>query len=193
MSADTAAQPLTGARARTHRAILDGAAAVLAANSSASLGEIADTAGVTRSTIYRYFPERADLLAALAADARERAGQALQRARMDEGTGAEAIQRWCLESVELIDVLPLVFNETLDPKDIYADADEGAVFAAAVTRGHLDGSIDPRLTAGWLSHVYDGLFFSVAQAMHVGDVSRYEAVPLLLTTVRKILAPTADA
>jgi TetR/AcrR family transcriptional regulator, mexCD-oprJ operon repressor len=50
-------------RART--AILDAAATILAAQREASLGDIAQAAGVARSTLYRYFPTRDALLTAL--------------------------------------------------------------------------------------------------------------------------------
>ena len=55
----------TGARGRTRKAILDAAIGVLATDPAASLGQIADAADVGRTTLHRYFPERADLLTAL--------------------------------------------------------------------------------------------------------------------------------
>jgi TetR/AcrR family transcriptional repressor of mexCD-oprJ operon len=53
---------------RTRTAILDAAATILAAQGGAtSLADIAEAAGIARSTLYRYFPTRDALLAALAA------------------------------------------------------------------------------------------------------------------------------
>jgi TetR/AcrR family transcriptional repressor of mexCD-oprJ operon len=52
-------------RDRTATAILDVAAAMLAARPAASMGEIAAGAGVGRATLYRYFPTRTALLRAL--------------------------------------------------------------------------------------------------------------------------------
>jgi TetR/AcrR family transcriptional repressor of mexCD-oprJ operon len=67
-------------RDQVRRAILDTAANVLAEQGpAASLAEIADAAGVARSTLYRYFPSRDVLLAALA-----EAGLAELRARLAE-------------------------------------------------------------------------------------------------------------
>ncbi len=56
----------SGPRERTRKAILDAAMTVLADNPSASLTDIAAAADVGRSTVHRYYPERTDLLRALA-------------------------------------------------------------------------------------------------------------------------------
>jgi AcrR family transcriptional regulator len=53
-------------RDRITAGILDTAAAVLAERGEASMAEIADAAGVSRATLYRYFPTRDALLNALA-------------------------------------------------------------------------------------------------------------------------------
>lgn len=50
---------------RTRRAILDAAGDLLQADPEASHAEIACEAGVGRASIYRHFPERSDLVAAL--------------------------------------------------------------------------------------------------------------------------------
>jgi TetR/AcrR family transcriptional regulator, mexCD-oprJ operon repressor len=74
--------------------ILDKAAEVLAdRRESASLAEIAEAAGVARSTLYRYFPNREALLQALA-DAATRELQArIDEARLDAVGVPEAIAR----------------------------------------------------------------------------------------------------
>src|SRR5687768_6419137 len=100
-----------GPQARTRRAILDAAVRTLSADFGASLADIAAEAGVGRTTLHRYFPERADLLNAIAADALERSIAAAQRARVDEGSGAEALQRFCEEQFELGDTLMVIVNE----------------------------------------------------------------------------------
>lgn len=51
--------------ARTRRAILDAAQDLLQADQEASHAEIAREAGVGRASVYRHFPERADIVVAL--------------------------------------------------------------------------------------------------------------------------------
>ena len=70
--ADSPAQLRSDGR-RTREAILDAAAAALSRDHRATVQEIAEAAGVGRSTIYRYFPTRGELEQALS----ERASQPL--------------------------------------------------------------------------------------------------------------------
>ena len=45
--------------------ILEAAAGVLAGSDGASMGDVAAAAGISRGTLYRYFPNRESLLLAL--------------------------------------------------------------------------------------------------------------------------------
>lgn len=54
---------------RSRERILDAAAEVLAANPSASLTDIAASAGISRATVYRHFSDVADVRAAFVAEA----------------------------------------------------------------------------------------------------------------------------
>ncbi|MEU1179064.1 helix-turn-helix domain-containing protein [Streptomyces sp. NPDC005820] len=62
----------------TRRAILDAAITLLATDPTASLSEVAAAAGVGRTTVHRYFPERSDLLAAIGVDRRRSRGRRRQ-------------------------------------------------------------------------------------------------------------------
>jgi TetR/AcrR family transcriptional regulator, mexCD-oprJ operon repressor len=74
--------------------ILDKAAEILAERrEAASLAEIAEAAGVARSTLYRYFPSREALLRALADSAAREIQDRIGEARPDAVPVAEAIAR----------------------------------------------------------------------------------------------------
>ena len=102
---------------RTRRDIVAAAIECWAADNSASLGEVAVTAGVGRTTLNRYFSDRAQLISAVDAECRARFAAAVGRARPAEGSGLTALLRACGEIVHLGPVLGLIFadNALVDP------------------------------------------------------------------------------
>lgn len=61
--------PLTGPRARTGRLMLDTAIRLMQAGATPSVSEVAEAAGVSRATAYRYFPSQATLVDAVVDEA----------------------------------------------------------------------------------------------------------------------------
>lgn len=61
--------PLKGAAARTHALMVATATEMMRRGLSPSVSEVAEEAGVSRSTAYRYFPTLADMLRAVVAEA----------------------------------------------------------------------------------------------------------------------------
>src|SRR5262245_56007976 len=78
-------------RART--AIIEAAADVLAREGNASMNQVARVAGVSRATLYRYFPSRDELINALGKAAYEEATWRVGEAKLDDVPFTEAIAR----------------------------------------------------------------------------------------------------
>jgi AcrR family transcriptional regulator len=181
---------VSGSRARTRQAIVDAAIEVLGRNPAASLGDIAIAADVGRTTLHRYFAERADLLAAVGTEAGARLARATAQARMAEGSGASAVRRLCQEYFDLGSLLSLIFTE---PGLGAGPTTEGPAgcdpeFAAMVERGHRDGTIDPELPADWVqSLVWSQLYAGWAYVAETG-ASRHEVLRLILRTVDGAIA-----
>ena len=151
----------TRTRARTRRAILEAAVDVLTENRSAPLSRVATRAGVARSTLQRYFPERADLVAALEGYANELADEATARARTTEGTAIEAFSRLASEYFGLIKVIMLSVGgeETTDGHDEEQCGPSDLALYELIERGHEDGTIDPRITPLWAQqHLWATLY-----------------------------------
>lgn len=190
----TEAPTNTGVRARTRRAILDAAVAALSADPGATLADIATAAGVGRTTVHRYFPERAALLEALAATAWDRVVEATERARPTEGPAAQALARLCQEYFDLGEVLTLVFN---DPQlNLSGEWDKrgecgptDSALTTMVERGHQDGTIDPRMPARWVQNVLWSLLYAAWQHAQTPGVPRHEALELCLHALRKAVTP----
>lgn len=118
------APPVRGRAQRTRNAILRAAVTLLSQNPAASLGEIADAANVARSTLHRYFPERTGLIEALHTFAEGEINAAIMRAKLDEGTAAEALVRLCHEYFDHWDTITWVYMESLKQPSDSCGADD---------------------------------------------------------------------
>ncbi len=184
----------TGARARTRQAILEAAVTVLCRRPTASLAEVAEAAQVGRTTVHRYFPERASLVEALSLHMLEQLRAALGRARLDEGTGREALLRAGRELFDLGDIL--MATSAGDPEfwqrpEWQTEHESDTWLRGAATRGHADGSIDRSLDATFIT---DGLLWSVlyAAVMWVNSDpqrSRHDALAMVIRSLDGALRP----
>ena len=173
--------PVTSAvKNRTRQAIVDAAIELLADNPGCSLGDIAAAAQVGRTTLHRYFAERADLLAAVAAEGGDRLRRAAKLAELERGTGAEALLRLCREYFDLGALLSLVFSEP--DGECWGTQDEPGL-DRVVERGHADGSIDPELPADWvLNLMWSQLYAAWSYLGERPHASRHEVLALLTRT-----------
>lgn len=181
-----------GARGRTRRAILDAATSVLAKNSGASLGDVATAAGVGRTTVHRYFPERSDLVRALGADVLEKVAAATERARVESGAALDALERLCQELFELGDALSLVFDDSLSAawnwEGWEEDTDADRALVRLVERGQAKGEFDTELDAQWIAEVLWALLYAAWERSRQGS-TKHEALTLCLRTLRKAATP----
>lgn len=190
LSAMSTTEAETGTRSRTRQAILTAAVKTLAADSGASLGDIAVEAGVGRTTVHRYFPERSDLMAAVATECARRLQEADVRARLDVGPGREAVLRVCREYFDLGDVLSLIFHGVVqldDPPD--GCVDDSSV--KAFERGQADGSIDAAQPVAWLSSMLWCVLYAGWSWTNESGGSRHDALDLVVRSLDGSLRPRA--
>lgn len=186
----------TGVRARTRRAILDAAVQTLTRQPNASLGDIAVAANVGRTTVHRYFPERADLMAGILADAEEKIHDSTVRARVDEGTAPAALARLCAEYFEHGDVFMLMFTNPalMGEMNWEEESEDDLVLRRLVERGHEEGTIDRDLPAEWLQQLLWALLYTAWEAAggmslpNQKPLSRHEALRLCLRTLEKAIS-----
>lgn len=177
----------SSARERTRRAILDAAVATFAKSPNASLTEVAEKARVGRTTLHRYFPERTDLITAVGRLTEQAVADATKRARLDEGTGLDAVLRLCQEYFELSDVLTVLFFTT----GVYDEAtscmsDDDAI--AVVERGREDGSLDTALDAAWILNMMWALLYAAVDHVNRGSAGRMHTQTQALTSLRKAIS-----
>jgi TetR/AcrR family transcriptional regulator, repressor for lfrA len=181
----TDVQQESGSRARTRQAIIDAAIDVLGRNTGATLQEIATAADVGRTTLHRYFAERSDLVNAVRETGVTRLSEAHARARLTDGTGAEALRRLCQEYFDLGNLLSLVFSEPQLVSDETWAATNGCDpgFAAMVERGHRDGSIDPELPPEWVQSLMWSQLYAGWSYLALSGTTRHHVLHLVLRTV----------
>jgi AcrR family transcriptional regulator len=185
------AAPESNTRARTRRAILDAGVRVLSQQSSASLAEVAAAAGVGRTTMHRYFPERADLLTGITNDLLEQVAAATERARPEAGPAVAALERLCQAYFALGDGLLLTLNEPhlfTDPA-WNEESEPDRALLRLVERGHAEGTMDPDLSPAWIQTVLWSLLYAAWMHAHDSDVPEHDALALCLRTLRKAVAP----
>jgi serine phosphatase RsbU (regulator of sigma subunit) len=119
---------------RNRERILDAADRILEQSSSASLGEIAAAAGVARSTLYRRFPRRDDLLAALRDRPDEPAADSSPRPSPPGRLGRE--RGVSLDAIQVFDVVP----PSVLPEQLVAEAERIANVPVALYVLDIDGT-----------------------------------------------------
>jgi AcrR family transcriptional regulator len=138
-------------KARVAAAILEAAGGVLAREGdAASMSDVALAAGVARATLYRYFPTREALLAALSDHALEDATGRLAAARLDEVDVSEGVARAVRALVAVGDPLVVLARERAREEAPAFDAQIVATLRRLVERGQGEGVLRADVPAGWL-------------------------------------------
>ena len=172
---------------RTRRDIVDAAIEVWAGDNAASLGDVAQQAGVGRTTLNRYFTDRAQLVAEVDRECAARYRAAVVRSRPAEGSGRDALLRMCTELIQLGPVLGLVFaDKALVDPDTWFDDDDP--LGAAVARGYADASLAAELPGDWIGTFVWTSLFAAHLVVSSGSHTWHEAAGLLTRTLTSGLA-----
>jgi AcrR family transcriptional regulator len=162
----------TARQRRTSEAILEAAAHVLAADADASLDDVAHAADVGRATLYRHFPSREALLAALHAEAVEEMGRRLAEAGLDRVTVPEALERIVRAALIVGDRYRVLRQERRRPDD-RARIEEvlGRPILAVFRRGRESGALRPDVPEEILLALFGGLLEQGAELVSSGSAS----------------------
>ena len=126
---------------RTAAAILDAAAHALSEHGrGANMADVAAAAGVSRATLYRYYPDRDALLGALASQALADAAARLADAGLERATVEEAIERIVRALTAVGDRYAVLAHEQVE-----GDPDEIERLVAAPMRAVFARGLESRL------------------------------------------------
>jgi AcrR family transcriptional regulator len=183
-------KPMRSDASRNHEAILSSAIAVLADSPQASMRDIADASGTGRTTLYRHFPDRDALIAAIydrvLAEADDITAQAL-RARSDPDPVA-TLADLCAELAGLGDRYRFLEQHlsAASAKDPGEAHRRGGPLLDYLRAGQRQGRIRHDLDAVWL---FDVLVALITHAAGQTRADRASRDTMLRSTVRSIVAP----
>ena len=162
---------------RTAGAILDAAAHVLSEHSSSktSMADVAEAAGVSRATLYRYFPDREALLHALAAQALTEAASRLADAGLDHAPVEEAIERIVRAIVAVGDRYAVIVRDQVKFEPAEAKRCLGAPMRAVFERGVESGVIRDDISVEVLLELFGGALQAAIKLTQRGELGLEDA------------------
>lgn len=138
--------------ARNQRAILQSAARVLGQRPDASMQAIARAAGLHRTTLYRHYPTRTDLVAAIHRQALDDAERAVAEARPADGPATDAVGR-VIAALTAVGDRYLVLAHEHEPRAMVREREDEVIapLVGLIERGQRDGEFRVDLPAGWFA------------------------------------------
>jgi AcrR family transcriptional regulator len=154
---------------RTATLILESAARALAESDDATMDEIATAAGVGRATVYRHFPSREALLAALVGEAIDETARRFGEANLDDIGVEEAIARITRALLTVGDMYAVLVRERVQGDPDAMDRKLRAPVRRVFVRGQREGTLRADLDVDVLIDLYGGV---LSAALRLPDARR---------------------
>jgi TetR/AcrR family transcriptional repressor of lfrA len=172
----------SGVKSRTRRAILEAARQMLPDNPSASIVEIADSAGVGRSTVHRYFRDRNELIDELALHVYRLSNEAVARAKPEAGPPAAALRRIIEEQFDLGPALDFIYNEQTHKKKPGLFAEVNSADQQVTAAIQVASKSNQTLPFQWRERVFWTLLRLGSEVAQEGQ-ARHEVIDAIMTTL----------
>ena len=162
---------------KTQKKILDAAFTVLAQDFSAPLDKIAETAGVTRMTLHRYYNGRSALLEATVLEMIRQSNQIIDDALTQHEQPREQLRAIVMQASQMGERFHFLMHaseeiayDTLEPLVQGLDNRMIELFDAL----RAEGLIRKEVPNAWILHLYGGIMTAVWSASHSGSVAPRE-------------------
>jgi AcrR family transcriptional regulator len=177
--------PESRTKTRTRAAILTAAASLLSRDRAATLAQIADAAGVGRSSLHRYFPDRELLLHAVVEDSVRRLDQSIREAALTEGSPQEALRRLITAMMNAGDQVLFLFGDPnmlrLAQPDTTPDPATEAI-TALIARARSAGLFTPETPRSWITSALWSLVYAGCEAVNRDELPRHGAATTVIQT-----------
>jgi len=161
---------------RTAAAILDAAAHALAEHGNrANMADVAAAAGVSRATLYRYYPDREALLGALASRALADAAARLADAGLERAPVEEAIERIVRALTAVGDRYTVLLGEQIEADPAEIERLVAAPMRVVFARGIESGLLRQDLSAEVLLELFGGTLVAALKLIQRGQLGLEEA------------------
>jgi AcrR family transcriptional regulator len=161
---------------RTATAILDAAAHLFSEEGrNANMADVAAAAGISRATLYRYYPHKEALLEALAAYALADAARRLADAGLERAPVEEAIERIVRAIVAIGDHYAVLVREQVKFDPAEAERLLGAPMRAVFARGVESGLFRQDIAADILLEIFGGALMTAVKLTQHGQLGLEEA------------------
>lgn len=174
------------------RRIIEQAAHVLAEGRGRTMQEIADISGIGRTTLYRHFRTRDDLIQAIKRQAVEDARAAIVASRPHEGKAEDALRRVIAAFINVGDRYRILVEEGIPKEEMHGDkADLGVELFAMVERGRREGAFTPALSSQWILTAMGHLIMAAIEQVQAGDLARNHAAATVADTLLRGIGGSA--
>ena len=190
MSAGSHEDDLRTDARRNRRTVLDAAVVLLAERPNATMQEIADASGLGRTTVYRHFPRRQDLVDALFVEVLREAWEAIAEALRDDGAAVDLLRVLGPRMIAVGDRYRfLEVHPELRERALTAGDEIGNPLAARLTEAQARGELRDDMPVSWMLTTLRGLAVVAMIEVTAGRLSVAQAGDLLGETLAAAFAP----
>lgn len=171
----------------TREAVLEAAFLTFNEQPGASLGDVAQRAGVGRATLHRHFSSRDALIEALAQTALQELKDAIEAATASAQTHIDGLR------LSLAAIIPLASRQWFLSHELF---EEGSKIAAAyeadiaelhheIDAARAEGSFAPDLPTKWIAETYENLIYAAWTMVREEEATPSQAADMAWRTFMK--------
>lgn len=171
----------------SREAILEAAFLTFNERPSASLGDVAERAGVGRATLHRHFSSRSTLMVALAETALKELNDAVEAATIDAHSHTDGLR------LSFAAIIPLANRQWFLSHELLEENSEiAAVYEANIVELHkeieaarTEGRFDSNLPTKWIAGAYENLIYAAWTMVREEEATPSQAADMAWRTFMK--------